>query len=54
MVKEKFGKTSKSLKILWPWLSEKFPFCFFLSLLIIIMLPNDNDNVNDNDNDNAS
>ena len=28
MVKETFGKMSKRLKILWPWLSAKFSFAF--------------------------
>ena len=32
MVKRKFVKTSKSLKLLWKWLSEKFSFAF-ISLL---------------------
>ena len=29
----KFAQTSESFKILWPWLSAKFPFPHFLSLL---------------------
>ena len=30
MAKGKFGKTSKSFKILWPRLSEKFSFAFYV------------------------
>ena len=32
VVKGKFGKISKSLKILWNWLSTKFSFAFMLLL----------------------
>ena len=31
VVKGELGKTSKSLKILWNWLSEEFPFFFFIN-----------------------
>ena len=31
VVKGKFDKTSKSPKILWRWLSEKFYFAFYVS-----------------------
>ena len=30
VVKEKFGKTSESVKILWNWLSAKFSFAFYV------------------------
>ena len=34
---KKFGKTSKILTILWPWLSAKFSFVFYVLLTVPII-----------------